>query len=1588
MSKGKITLIVALALLASLAVAQSWSYTFQIVPEVGYEYDLTMAMTAGATDGFDAFLDVPYFTPPDGKGAFFPLDDPANPAYTKLQTDARGIVSGAYTYWVSLPEGFYGLDREAVWDTTLLPDPILIGSFFIAALPFDTLPEDLDESSWVDMSTVEEITFSAIQRVAIRFMPTDMVDSIAPYVEGFNPFSGQAGIDPAASIKFDVVDSRAGVDAAAIDVLVWYDGDTFVVADSEMVLDPIVGGYRVTIDPLEGTWPESTQVNYSVSACDLASPTTNCMTEDSVVYFTTRVIPPDLFPPYFDNIYPADGAMDVDVSTLVQLIIKDSETGVDSSTIVFLFDGDTIGHDDLTIVESGVGSDWYSVTYAPPADLDYDANYDVSVYAEDYWGNDSTITWAFTTEGAEDLPEFSWNLKTLSIVGSDTSESNLYIGLDNLGTDGYDSGVDVPQFLFPGAPRGYFPLLDVTHPEVPALSRDVRSTASGIKQWTIDVFEPTGTLQLIWDNSALPVPTTVGSFQFAVIDSIGYPVDWVSMESYDFADFTASQVVMVRFLPGGEDTLPPVVRAINMDGEGPGGLGYDPSTALTFEVVDYGTGVDVLSVVINVDYVDVTADCDRVSLSNGFRYTYIPDPSWAPNTDYVVEVTASDNELPANTIDPAYTWEFSTGPAGCSPEFELPLTFTWGTGAGESEAITFGTDGLASMDYDAGIDQIMPPPMGAGFHFTSDEAPPANRLIKDMRNNCDRPNIWQIDRTNTTVSSVTVTWPSSPVFADTSWDVVYKVLPVGPAPTTVDSTWDVLYDADSIYYSCMSNYLYIALASKGESADYYNITGNINITGTDDFSGIRVYLDGGTFRTTDSLGAYEFLNVPMVDHVLTFEDPAAVFCPHPSEPGSLVVTGSIPDEFVVAPLYEMIPCGSRVVYGVGTVMGVPEDYIYVNLVGVGYDEGDFTDPSGYYEFSGVLPGTYSLYASRDGYRSWDTLDFEVDLADVEINFDLNSTTVMVCGTGSLEGVPSAGITVDGVGVSSPVVTDTAGAYCAIVNIGMATICATYPGYGDVCTTLTIPETGITGLNFDLDPVPVPFTVAVDLGCEASDESGASVTLVGFGTETTPTSGVVNFADVPWGYYTLEVSKEYHKTMTIDSVHIVAPDTVEVELCCLEPVTDLVVTGEVVERPTTEPLMIELAWTEPDTDCCMPAQYYIYRSESPFIDEAAPGVTLIDSVLYGTAVYEDETVDDGVTYYYDIIVMYACDSYYSPLAGNDFDVSETTEDPAAYLVIDWDNGATPCDGGTMGVGEWWVDMLEATGLGLTEDVSVTCDSVADPLLGYDLSDYELVVVALGINDADNTELPATALAALEEYRISGDNMIIEGPDFGQDYASEDLFENLNLTHLHDGAADFNVDVFYGLPAIMHNPGIPELWLDYADSSSADHFIDILATTSPMVTAPVCFDQDTVARTFLYNAASQVIVSTIYLGGIVDGVAPFTQLRAASGYLWALGIANTGVKEINAKLPSEFALAGNYPNPFNPVTTVVFDVPRAADVEIAVFDITGKRVQTLVDERLDGGTFEVTWNASNMPSGVYFARMISGDFHATQKVMLLK
>jgi hypothetical protein len=225
----------------------------------------------------------------------------------------------------------------------------------------------------------------------------------------------------------------------------------------------------------------------------------------------------------------------------------------------------------------------------------------------------------------------------------------------------------------------------------------------------------------------------------------------------------------------------------------------------------------------------------------------------------------------------------------------------------------------------------------------------------------------------------------------------------------------------------------------------------------------------------------------------------------------------------------------------------------------------------------------------------------------------------------------------------------------------------------------------------------------------------------------------------------------------------------------------------------------------------------------------------------------------------------------------------------------------------------------------------------------------------------------------------------------------------LVNLYDAQSQLRATVQYDNALGLGNtfltqttpssPPIPALW----NVGGTPNYWDITTNIPYSGNVHVCVYYDPaqvpgpegVLRLLHYQGGSWVNVTTSVdpvnnvICGVVSSLSPFVIAKPANA---------TGVRDTPA--PDTFALRANVPNPFNPATTIDYDVRRGgANVMITIFDVNGRLVRTLVDEHRAAGRYQAHWNGlddhgSPAASGVYFYRMQAGTFTQTRKMVLLK
>jgi photosystem II stability/assembly factor-like uncharacterized protein len=106
------------------------------------------------------------------------------------------------------------------------------------------------------------------------------------------------------------------------------------------------------------------------------------------------------------------------------------------------------------------------------------------------------------------------------------------------------------------------------------------------------------------------------------------------------------------------------------------------------------------------------------------------------------------------------------------------------------------------------------------------------------------------------------------------------------------------------------------------------------------------------------------------------------------------------------------------------------------------------------------------------------------------------------------------------------------------------------------------------------------------------------------------------------------------------------------------------------------------------------------------------------------------------------------------------------------------------------------------------------------------------------------------------------------------------------------------------------------------------------------------------------------------------------------LWETNISTTGIQNISSGIPFEYSLGQNFPNPFNPVTKINFQIPVKGNVSLKVYNQLGQEVAVLADKFMSVGYYSADFDASRLSSGVYFYRLITGSYYATKKMVLLR
>ena len=191
-------------------------------------------------------------------------------------------------------------------------------------------------------------------------------------------------------------------------------------------------------------------------------------------------------------------------------------------------------------------------------------------------------------------------------------------------------------------------------------------------------------------------------------------------------------------------------------------------------------------------------------------------------------------------------------------------------------------------------------------------------------------------------------------------------------------------------------------------------------------------------------------------------------------------------------------------------------------------------------------------------------------------------------------------------------------------------------------------------------------------------------------------------------------------------------------------------------------------------------------------------------------------------------------------------------------------------------------------------------------------------------------------------------------------------------------------------ILYSTDLGESWNSISNGLASGLYIEDLHTVGDYI-----FASQRLSGVFVqhkdstdWRHVSEGLPSTFFSGVSSNDEYSFVGVYQNGIWRRLLSEIFTGVEEQNIPLPNDFELSQNYPNPFNSSTNIRFGVVGSDLVSLKVFDILGRNVATLVNERKKAGTYTVKWDATELPSGVYFYKLTTGTCTAVHKMLLLK
>jgi hypothetical protein len=332
------------------------------------------------------------------------------------------------------------------------------------------------------------------------------------------------------------------------------------------------------------------------------------------------------------------------------------------------------------------------------------------------------------------------------------------------------------------------------------------------------------------------------------------------------------------------------------------------------------------------------------------------------------------------------------------------------------------------------------------------------------------------------------------------------------------------------------------------------------------------------------------------------------------------------------------------------------------------------------------------------------------------------------------------------------------------------------------------------------------------------------------------------------------------------------------------------------------------------------------------------------------------------------------------ANGDFVVQMTSDTAGGQWHVGLNTN--PVKGGVISPEEYWVyPGFNPSGINFTvEEPAAKIAGVVVDEYGKMLPDWEVFLNRSdgGINRYQSTYLDGSYEIGVLGVELNGQSWFVQAGN-GDPMSTTTLMGQSQLPVLHGGDSLYRRLVIYSVNSQIQGQV-------RIDGSAPGFPVQVGAWNAD--TAQIVTQADPGTGNFSIGVTNKIYNYTIFALNLGSNFNQ-SQVNAHPGDTGVLlNLTTNAVNEPAGTIPVRFALEQNYPNPFNPTTAISFQVPGVSMVKLAVYNILGQEVSTLVNEIKQPGVYTVQFDASSLPSGFYFYRMSAGNFTSTRSMVLLK